>query len=808
MKHAKPNNLVVTLFLLCAITSSPAVFAISVPKICLNIKASPLLPSISINGSASQVWAACQKEQQLWLPKEAFTKANVVNFSGLDIQEEKHQPFVIIDKNSKGITWDPRSQALSLIFPSWRFKKDRQNLQQNTQSNSIQPSSTNGAFLNYNVSGSMVDRSQYYAAISGELGVFTHQQGFFSQAFVYTPNQLNNQTDDTETPDWLRLDTRWRKDDWYHLTTLVLGDSTTSSAHWGGSVNFGGISFYKNYQLRPKLDIRSLPQINQNATLPQDVQLKVNGVPVGNYQVNPGAYQFYNIPVTDGSGTITVTSTNRNGQVSTYSIPYFADTNLLKAGLSSYSYQFGWLRQHYGESNSDYGPAAAVLNYNYGVTPIWTYQLHASLLQEQQTLGSTQYLRTGSFGILSADITASMQHSQSGTLTGLGYNIRWGNLSLNSNAQYSSEHFTQISTASDESTLNNGLQTSVGVAYYLGAWGHIATNAMYIHNQYSDNPSSHIYTATYTLSLSSGLNLVGSYQAQYGEQKQYSFGINLSYQFDRHSSMSSSNEHTQYGNSQLASYMTNHELGGGKNLSTSLSMGRSDGQNQVSGSVYLGNTPSGDYSLNFYQEDANRQIIANADGALLWMDHHLMLSPSLYDGFALIETSKIGGVGIKQNGLSLGLSNDEGDYVIPNLTAYTSTNIGISPNLPLNMKAMDHQFDIMPSYRSGILVKFDIKRIHQILVRLVDQTQNPLALGTHIQVTIDGKEQKLLVGSHGLAYFSGEGHLFKGSVLDGAKKRSKFTIRFPQSNNTVIRTTAVLHPPLQLARKQQNINRT
>lgn len=615
-------------------------------------------------------------------------------------------------------------------------------------------------------------------------------------------------TGDDSTPQWLRLDTTWRKDNWYKSSTLELGDSTTDAAHWGGSVNFAGLSFYKNYALHPNLDIRSLPLVTGYSDLPQNMQLKVNGVPVGNYQVNPGSYQFYNIPVTDGSGTISVKSTDKSGKVTTYSIPYFADANLLRPGISSYSYQFGWVRENYGIDSFDYGKAATVLNYDKGITPIWTYQIHSSLLSSQQTLGTTQFIGIGDYSILSVDTAASNQNSGEGALGGLGFQVQNNGYSLITKYQLTSPHFTQLSSVdTEDGDLANGYQTSVSVSVPIGSWASFSASAFYQHSDDNTQPSSHIYTTMINANLAHNLDLVGTYQANFSDIHQWNLALSLNYQFDENNTASTSYQQNQDSSSQYLEYTNSHSYSGGKYLTSSISGTKdlSGADNDLRASIYLGGTQTGDYSTSYYRYGNQSQVSATADGSVLWMDNHVFLTPTLNDGFVLVDTSKISGVNVNQGGVSLGNSNNQGLYVVPDLTAYTVSDINISPDLPLNLKEINHDVKIMPYYRSGVLVKFDIRHIHQILVRLINENRKPLTIGTSVDVLIDGKQQTLVVGSNGLAYFSSEGHHFNGHVLTGKMKSGTFTIDFKPTKKTIVRTTAIVRLPLQTASSKSNI---
>ena len=220
----------------------------NVPAICIANRSVPILPTVTVNGQPKQIWAVCKKNNVFWLPKEIFTQHGVDDFSGYKMFELKGQRFVAINQKSKALHWDEQTQSIAINLSPNRFRITKNNLLSAEIPSGTKPESSNGAFFNYNLSSSSLSGSGgHYTTASGEIGVFTHSYGFFRQTGIYTPNSLNTSysdsgTGDDSTPQWLRLDTTWRKDNRYKSSTLELGDSTTDAAHWGGSVNFAGLS--------------------------------------------------------------------------------------------------------------------------------------------------------------------------------------------------------------------------------------------------------------------------------------------------------------------------------------------------------------------------------------------------------------------------------------------------------------------------------------------------------------------------------------------------------------------------------------
>ncbi|MCL9779914.1 fimbria/pilus outer membrane usher protein [Vibrio sp. S4M6] len=785
--------------LLFALTATTSAFAdqTTIPAICFQNQADPIISAVYLNGEAGQLWPVCQQGNQFWIPKNFFTEHAIKNFKDLQTTTKSGVDFVVMSSNSRELQWDDQTQAIKLFLPSWRFQHTRLNLKYGSDNaSSIEPSSANGVFLNYNLISSLINPSNSYStSATGEIGVFTKDSGYFSQTGTYSPDIANSEEpSDDQTPQWLRLDTNWRRDYLDDLTTLEIGDSTTTAAHWGGSVNFAGISYYKNYSLKPQLDIRSLPLITGQTDLPQNVKLDVNGVPVGNYQVNPGSYQFYNIPVSDGSGTITVQSTNKDGKVTTYKIPYFASINILRPGLSSYGYQFGSLRENYGIESFDYGKLFGAINYTHGVTPIWTYQVHSSVLAQQQTFGTSQFIKVGENSAVTTDAAISQRNSTIGGLGALGYQFQYHDASFTANYQITSKHFTQLATAdTDFDDLGQGYQASAGINIPLTNWSTFSASALYDHSSVETIPSSHVYTAQLSANVTQNLSITSNYQANFSDDHQWSIGLNINYLFGTDSEVSTSVEQDQDTTNQFLSFMTSNQFSDGKSLTSNISVSHdvSESSNQLYGSLFLSGTQTGNYSANVYQYGSQSQVSLMANGGMLWMDNHFLLTPPIYSSFALVDTSGYSGIGVKQNGAVIGKTNSDGLFVVPNLASYIPNDISLSQDIPLDLKELSVNQDVMPTYRSGIDVHFDVERIHQILVNVKNAKGDPLPVGTLVSVQSGSETQQQIIGDDGLLYLSSGSLNFHGKVLDGDFQGSHFDIHLKPSKSVIVRASTV-----------------
>lgn len=100
-----------------------------------------------------------------------------------------------------------------------------------------------------------------------------------------------------------------------------------------------------------------------------------------------------------------------------------------------------------------------------------------------------------------------------------------------------------------------------------------------------------------------------------------------------------------------------------------------------------------------------------------------------------------------------GKTNNYGNILIPNILPYQSNNISINPkDLPLNTIIESTNKEITPYYRSGILVKFPIRKSQAMMLHLISSDGNYIAAGTKVTIQSDLGVHNFSVGYDGLIY--------------------------------------------------------
>ena len=193
----------------------------------------------------------------------------------------------------------------------------------------------------------------------------------------------------------LTLDERARLRRW------VLGDHFASTGMLGGGAFLGGLSVSREFTLDPYLFRYPALGLSGALLTPSTVDLYVNGVLVRQEQLPPGPFALQNLPVVSGSGSTRLVIRDAFGREQEITTPYYFSTGLLAPGLSEYSYNLGFQRQHTGSTSGDYGPLTFLGRHRLG--------LNETLTAGVRFEGSTKLLSGG------PSVTIRPAHRRSGS---------------------------------------------------------------------------------------------------------------------------------------------------------------------------------------------------------------------------------------------------------------------------------------------------------------------------------------------------------------------------------------------------------
>lgn len=210
-----------------------------------------------------------------------------------------------------------------------------------------------GALLNYDFYTSKTDHAGGQASLWHEFRYFDERGSLSSTGFV-----RKNLSGGSMQEGYVRYDTTLLVTNEDNATTWTAGDVISDAVSWSSSVRMGGISYGRDFSLRPDLVTWPLPEFSGEAAVPTSVDLFVNGYRAGSTRLQPGPFTLTNLPYINGAGDAVLVTTDALGRQVSTTLPFYVTSELLKAGLSDGAVTLGSLRRNYGIESFDYGPAA------------------------------------------------------------------------------------------------------------------------------------------------------------------------------------------------------------------------------------------------------------------------------------------------------------------------------------------------------------------------------------------------------------------------------------------------------------------
>lgn len=637
--------------------------------------------------------------------------------------------------------------------------------------------SSPGAFLNYDVySQSAFNNSVGKPGISGyfSAGVFnslgTGSSGFLAQ-------RLNNHASFT------RLNTFWEKDFPEKMRTLIIGDSFSVPGMWGRSLDFGGIQLGTNFATQPAFITFPLPKIAGEAVVPTVADLYVNDALVQRQKVPPGPFTINSIPVITGEGTVNIVTTDILGRQQVSSFCYYSSNTLLKPGLRNYSYGAGFLRKDYGIRSNKYGQFLVVGTDRVGITDHFTAEWHAELLQKQQVAGLGGSYLVGHFGVVNLAAAAShTRHNGGGMLlAGFQHQARCG-LNYGFNTELRSNRFSQVGVWGTRSA-------KISEQAFLGSnlWEGASLGVNYIHQSHFQPYINLYYDEPQTINLyEDDINYrkVNLFSISFNQSLMKCWFLNVTGQLDPHRNGRGAAH--RYNNAgvfvtltkpigdrttlNLGTNVNQDNTQGTVQLQRNLPVGPGWGYNLQANPGRCGNYQAtvsmqndiGTYSVGGAQYNNSRALQLQASGSAVLLGGHPYLARQLYSAFGVAHVADYSNVRVYNQNQEVGRTNHYGNVFIPNLLPYQHNPIRIETNdLPLDAELATDQIDVIPYYRSGLVVNFPIKHAANATATLVQTSGAPVPAGA--VVTILGQNTEFPVADEGAVYLTGlnigENHL-------------------------------------------------
>ncbi|WP_413648039.1 fimbria/pilus outer membrane usher protein [Pantoea sp. B65] len=591
---------------------------------------------------------------------------------------------------------------------------------------------SNGALINYDFYTSRTDSSGTRLAAWHEFRLFGDPGQFVSNGSWQQQLEGDGGSFDEG---YIRYDTSWTRQNEADSLNWQVGDLVTDALGWSSSVRLGGVQLARDFSLRPDLVTYPLPTFAGQVSLPSTLDLFVNGYRNSSNKVQPGPYSLTNMPFINGAGNAVIVTTDATGRQITTTLPFYVSSELLKPGLSDFSVAAGAIRENYGISNFDYGPAAVSGSYRYGATDWLTLETHAEGANALAQGGGGAQLKIGPLGVINAALAQSRMSADSGRQYSWGYqyNNRW--FSIGTQHQLRTSEYGDLAWvgnrrggAADDgyglSRRSAQYNTSISLDHY-GSLG-----AAFIDITSGSGDRTRLWNLSWSKNIwgSSSLYISASHDRQQGA---WSGAISLMIPFGARGNASMSSERDPQGGSAQRVWLSRAMPADG-----GIAWDASWAHQGIGGDYRQGSlnwrTQKMQTSAGFYGSDDNTTEWADVSGALVLMDGRLFAANQVNDAFVLVKTG-YPDINVRYENQSLGNTSDQGYLLVPGVSSLYPAKYNIDIlDLPADMTALQVEQRFAVKRQSGYLLNFPIEQLRAASVILHDQYGEPLPVSTQV----------------------------------------------------------------------------
>jgi len=570
----------------------------------------------------------------------------------------------------------------------------------------------------------------------------------------------------------IRLDTAYTWADVNTLRRYSLGDFITGGLSWTRPVHLEGVQINSDFSMRPDLVTFPLPSIAGSAAVPSMVNVLADGNLTVSGQIAPGPFEIPQLPVVSGAGTISMTVTNTLGQQVTLTQPFYASSAMLAPGLQTFAVQSGLVRRNWGSISNDYGKMAGAALYRRGLTRKFTFEGSIEGTPGAFMAGAGGEVQIGNLGVVNFAMAPSSASGQFGAQFSAGAQRIGRVFSLGGSAIVADRNYRDVASLNGAGVPRKQLSAFTSLSLKHFGSGGIAyaggdQDASPVPLQLSDAPSQHsqVVSANYAFQV----HHISIYATEFRDLVNKGSGglqAGLTIPFGRRSSISASGASDGSGQVQVQQPAP---MVGDWGYQAFLSAG--DTTHVFAQGQYK--SPKGLLTAGIDSDAGVTTLRLETQGALSFVDGALFPSNSIYDSFAIVDTSPMAHVHVMQENRDVGSTNTSGRLLVPDMRSFDLNHIAIEPtDIPPEATLDNDKRELRPQDRSGVVVKFPIKFSHGALLRLVDEAGAALPMGS--TATLRATGTVFPVGYDGDAY------------VEGLSARNELTIERPDGRRCTV----------------------
>jgi outer membrane usher protein len=579
-----------------------------------------------------------------------------------------------------------------------------------------------GFFMNYDM---VFERTDKRISASGafEVGVF-HPLGVGSTRFIGNAGPARRNL--------VRLDTNWVVDRPDSMTSLRLGDGISSGTTNARPVRFAGVQYATSFATQPGFVTMPLRSVSGSAAVPSVIDIYVNNVLQGSKEVTPGPFDITGVPLQSGGGNIQLVVRDLLGRQIITDHNYYASSQLLRKGLSEFSYEAGLLRRNFGTRSVDYGGPMASVVHRYGLNDQVTVEGVAQASRSTQVAGAGLTAILGNAGLASGSVNFSNSRQGTGQSVSFSLERRARGPSFGARADVSTRNYAQLGASELDESAKYNIQAFVDLPLKHGAIGLNYIRRSHHRDDDGERSPSESLAGVFA---STTLGRFGSLQiyarrSSIGPGKTV-FGSHLTMPFGGGRSGGASVEYRR-GQKQLnVSMQKDLPIGQGFGYRSSFSMGEATRGE----AALLMNTGAASVSIETAKTRDSSGIRLSAAGAVGMIGDTPFASRRLGDSFAAVKVKGMKDVRVYADNQLVGTTNSSGALIIPMMRAYERNTIRLDEaDFPLDVQIEKTEMAVRPFARAGTFIQFGVRRERGALLQIVLEDGSKLPAGARVFV--------------------------------------------------------------------------
>lgn len=563
---------------------------------------------------------------------------------------------------------------------------------------------------------------------------------------------------------WRRGDVRLIRDLPTEAVRLTAGDHAVPVSGFQPSFPLLGIGGARNFSLQPYVNTRPTGRFSFVLERPAEVTVLINQVPVRTLHLAAGRHDVRDLALSAGVNDVQVVAKDDLGEIRTFSFTMATAGDLLADGVSSFAVGGGFpLIDSRGFRSYDWERPALYASYQRGLTSWLTTAAHA-VGDRFVRVGGTRTTAATPVGSFAAEALGSQRVTEDrydphdyGYAGGLRYGFARAarGTAITTSVSLAWEHrspdFTVLGHSGDQALYRDDF--TVSLSQSLG-WKVLATATG--RHRIGHEPGHRAQSAGVTLArpfgagFSVSLAVNATRHTGQADAVEGFLSIHRIIPDKRQALLSSGRAHSENGARGQLTWTRTGQLGDGRLATTATANGSDQARSAQGSAEYTGHRMTA--SLSHIATDTDvasqtTQTTAAAFGtALVMADGTWAVSRPVSGSFAIVApNATLDGQDAEINPGPLGplaQADRFGPAVVSNLQPYTVGKLNLeAPTLPVGYSLGESRYWVLPSYKSGTLIRYGEAGAISVRGTLLGADGQPLALASGtVESVADGTE--------------------------------------------------------------------